>query len=138
MKTFLSFLLGMAVGATAAYYRDSFMAGFRGVDYHVQRVVSHYPNTSGRTHTELAVYTRGTSGHVMKVLCLFPPGFTLEGGPESRSLPDMILKPGEEFEWTGIQRVRILNEGVSFSSGTLGYYCEPLPGSPAPGLPGLR
>lgn len=72
-----AFFLGLALGVAAATLGFFLREALTTKAYTVQSVSSHYAYDSANSQTELVVYRKGETGHVMKVKCAFPPGFRL-------------------------------------------------------------
>lgn len=118
----MSFLLGTVVGVGGTYYWLELRDKVGDQVYTVASVVSHYPHEGDNSETTLQVYIKGDEGHVMELLCLFPPSFSLEGGPSS--LTDLLTGKAEKPGWTGIKKVLVMSKAKEYWFGKVGYYCE--------------
>jgi hypothetical protein len=122
-RLLMSFLLGAVVGAGGMYYWLELRDKVGDQVYTVASVLSHYPRAGDNSETTLQVYIKGDEGHVMELLCLFPPSFSLEGGPSS-SLTDYLTGQTEKRGWTGIKKVRVMSKAKEYWFGKVGYYCK--------------
>jgi len=121
-RLLMSFLIGAIVGAGGMYYWLELRDKVGGQIYSVASVVSHYPREGDNSETTLQVYIEGDEGHVIELLCLFPPSFSLEGGPPG--LTDMLIGKTEKRGWTGINKVRVMSKAKEYWFGKVGYYCK--------------
>lgn len=91
--------------------------------YTVASVMSHYAHKGDNSETTLRVYLEGDAGHVMDISCLFPPDFSLEGGPNP-DYAELVLENKPPAQWSGIEKVRKKQKAVEYLSGVHGYFCE--------------
>jgi hypothetical protein len=106
----LGFGLGLATGVLLVLTVQSVHSSIAGRVYVVRSVQGYYPHENENTQVTLILYEKGESGHVKEVLCLFPPGFQLQGD--------------SEHGWTGIRRVRIKGVAQEFAYGRIGYRAD--------------
>jgi len=106
----LGFGLGLATGVLLVIAVQAIYPRIAGRVYAVRSVQSYYPHENENTQVTLIVYEKGESGHVKEVLCLFPPGFQLQGD--------------SEHGWTGIRKVRVEGVAQEFAYGKIGYRAD--------------
>lgn len=123
IKIIIAFLVGTVLGGGFTYYWFVEYPKTQWEVFTVASIKSHYPHPDDNSETNLSVYLEGDSGHVIDLLCLFPPEFSLEGGPVP-SYAKMLLENKKSPKWTGIKKVRKKQKAKEYLFGQVGYFCE--------------
>ena len=81
----------------------------RGDVYNVVEVLEHNPRPGQNSDTTLRIKVDG-AGHVVDVICWFPPKFSLDGNANDG--------------WTGIAKIRVGDVANVYAFGVKAFWCE--------------
>jgi hypothetical protein len=77
MRNYKQVIIGIVIGISIAVAGFTLKDKYSAKSYMVHSVKSHYSHDNANSQTDIVVYVKGNSGHVMEVFCAFPPDFRL-------------------------------------------------------------